>query len=76
MEAAITPKEIFIDLKKDIKSEQGNNYTLKINYKEDKFCIYLEKKGIIFSDIFSNKYTISQIQEIIISNYFHLPENY
>ena len=69
MEAAITPKEIFIDIKKDIKSEQGNNYTLKINYKEDKFCIYLEKKGIIFSDIFSNKYTISQIQE---NNYFKL----
>ena len=69
MEEAITPKEIFIDIKKDIKSEQGNNYTLKINYKEDKFCIYLEKKGIIFSDIFSNKYTISQIQE---NNYFKL----
>ena len=65
----ITQQEIFIDIKKDIKSEQGNDYSLLINFKENKINISLEKKGNIFNDIFSNKYTISQIQE---NNYFKM----
>ena len=64
-----TPQENLISIEKEIKSEQGNNFILKIYYSDCYFWIRVEKKGKIFNDIFTVKLSITQIQE---NQYFKL----
>ena len=67
-----TPQENLISIEKEIKSEQGNNFILKIYYSDCYFWIRVEKKGKIFNDIFTVKLSITQIQE---NQYFKLFTN-
>ena len=64
-----TPEEILITVEKELKSEQGNNFHLRISYNEFKFCIQIEKKGKIFNDSFIKKLSFNEIQE---NQYFKL----
>ncbi len=64
-----TPEEILITVEKELKSEQGNNFQLRISYNEFKFCIQIEKKGKIFNDSFIKKLSFNEIQE---NQYFKL----
>ena len=67
------PKPInFSLIKKEVKSEQGNNCSLQISYVNNKFEFVVEKMGKIFKDRFKKSLTMSQIQEC---NYFKLFEN-
>ena len=59
----ITQQELNIDIKKDLKSEQGNNCNLQIYFKENKFNIIIKKKEKLFNEKFQNEFSISQIQE-------------
>lgn len=63
----LTPR--IINIKKDLKSEQGNNFFLFISYKIDKFIILLEKKDNTFDEKYKNEYTINQLHE---NNYLKL----
>ncbi len=64
-----TREDNLINIEKEIKSQQGNNYILKIYYNDNNFCIQVEKKGKIFDSIFVQKLSITQIQE---NQYFKL----
>ena len=64
-----TPEEILTTVEKELKSEQGNNFHLRISYNEFKFCIQIEKKGKIFNDSFIKKLSFNEIQE---NQYFKL----
>ena len=65
----IKSQEIFININKNLKSEQGKEFSLQITFKNNKFIIIVQKKGKIFSDTYKNEYTIQQIQE---NNYFKM----
>ena len=57
------PKPINYSLiKKEITSEEGQKYSLKISYTNNKFEFFAEKKGNLFKDKFRNEYLLSQIQ--------------
>ena len=69
-----TPQENLISIEKEIKSEQGNNFILKIYYSDCYFWIRVEKKGKIFNDIFTVKLSITQIQENQYFKFFTTPK--
>ena len=57
------PKPInYSFIKKEITSEEGQKYSLKISYTNNKFEFFAEKKGNLFKDKFRNEYLLSQIQ--------------
>ena len=57
------PKPINYSLiKKEITSEEGQKYSLKISYTNNKFEFFAEKNGNLFKDKFRNEYSLSQIQ--------------
>ena len=61
--------DTFIVIKKDLVSENGDNYSLQISFNEQKFVFLIEQKGKLLAGKYSNEYTISQIQE---NKYFKL----
>ena len=69
-----TPQENLISIEKEIKSEQGNNFILKIYYSDCYFWIRVEKKGKIFNNIFTVKLSITQIQENQYFKFFTTPK--
>ena len=57
------PKPInYSFIKKEITSEEGQKYSLKISYTNNKFEFFAEKNGNLFKDKFRNEYLLSQIQ--------------
>ena len=70
----ITLRENFIIIKKDIKSEEGNNFHLEISFSDSKFNFLIEKKGKIFNEKYKNSYSISQIQENQYLKMFSTPQ--
>ena len=66
--------DIFLlNIKKDLISDQGNDFSIHITFNNNKFIILAEKKGKLFKENYKNEYTIDQIQEI--NNYFNLFSN-
>ena len=57
------PKPInYSFIKKEITSEEGQKYSLRISYTNNKFEFFAEKNGNLFKDKFRNEYSLSQIQ--------------
>ena len=62
-------EEILINIQKELKTEQRNNFNLKISCNDFKFYIQVEKIGKIFNDIFITKLSFTEFQE---NDYFIL----
>ena len=67
-------EEILITIQKELKSEQGNNFNLKISYNDFKFCIQVEKIGKIFNDTFVKKLSFTEFQENDYFKFFSSPK--
>ena len=67
-------EEILIIIQKELKSEQGNNFNLKISYNDFKFCIQVEKIGKIFNDTFVKKLSFTEFQENDYFKFFSSPK--
>lgn len=65
-------QENYIKIIKEFKSNQGNDISFQIFFKDNKFHISLEKQGKIFKEKYLNKYSLKQIQE---NEYFKLFSN-
>ena len=58
------PKPInYSFIKKEITSEEGQKYSLKISYENNKFEFIAEKNGKLFKDKFRNECSLSKIKE-------------
>ena len=58
------PKPInYSFIKKEVTSEEGQKYSLKISYENNKFEFIAEKNGKLFKDKFRNECSLSKIQE-------------
>lgn len=56
-------QEMCIIIKKDLKSENGNDFSLNITFKDNKLVILAEKKVMNLIENYKNEYTINQIQD-------------
>ena len=68
----LTAQNLPFSIIKELKSEQGHNFSLRISFINNKFNIQIDKTGKTFSDVYINEFTINHIQE---NQYFKIFSN-